>query len=78
MKEVYNPSMREEPYDHPTWIIPPRKEDTILRWLENAGRFIARKEDDEEQVGLSDHLVDEIIEADAYPEEEEEESDDED
>ena len=79
MKAIYNPSMKEEPHDHPTWIIPPREEDTILRWLENAGRFIVQQGVEEDTIVVADHLVDEIIDAEAYHDDDDDnESEDED
>ena len=76
MKVIYNPSMQQEPFNHPTRLLPPRQEKTILLWLENAGRFSA-SDVEEPPVGLSDHLVDEIIDADAYQEEDAETEDEE-
>jgi hypothetical protein len=66
MKEIYNPSMQEEPFDHPTRIIPPRQEQTMLGWLEQAGRLIAQETDAEDHISMPDNLVDEITEAESY------------
>lgn len=74
MKEIYNPSMQEEPFNHPTRIIAPRQEETILSWLENAGRFILQ-DIDQGYEAVPDDLVDEIIEGDSYQEEAEEDMD---
>ncbi|MCU0551816.1 MAG: DUF3134 domain-containing protein [Leptolyngbya sp. Prado105] len=65
MKKVYNPSMQEEPYNHPTWIIPTRQEETILGWLERSGRLLAQDFDtsDDEK---SDPLVDQITDGAGY------------
>lgn len=74
MKEIYNPSMQEEPFNHPTRIIPLNQEETILSWLENAGRLLPQVADiDKDYDVMSDDFVDEIIEADSYQEESEDE-----
>lgn len=70
MKEIYNPSMQEEPYNHRTRLIPMRNDETMLDWLERTGRLISRDLDADEYDTLADELVDEIIEPEAYQEEE--------
>lgn len=65
MNKIYNPSMQEEPFNHPTRIIPLRQEETILSWLENSGRFRSR-DLDEDYANVPTDLVDEIIEVEPY------------
>jgi hypothetical protein len=53
---VYNPSLREEPRQHPAAVIPMQKNASILDWLETSGRLLARQStdfdyvDDEEEI----------------------------
>jgi phosphopantothenoylcysteine synthetase/decarboxylase len=53
---VYNPSLRQEPREAPAAIIPMEHNDSILDWLENTGRLLARSSgdfdyvDDEEEI----------------------------
>jgi hypothetical protein len=79
MTKIYNPSMQEEPYNHPTRIIPSslRGEETILGWLERSGRFFAQ-EVEEGDDRILDDFVDEIIESEAYQVDEYDNDDDED
>jgi hypothetical protein len=50
---TYNPSLREEPREQRAAVIPVKQESSILDWLENTGRLLAR--DNAE----SDYLEDE-------------------
>jgi hypothetical protein len=79
MNKIYNPSMQEEPYDHPTRIIPAslRGEETILGWLERSGRFFAQELEEEDRI-LDDDFVDAIIESEAYQVDEYDDDDDDD
>jgi phosphopantothenoylcysteine synthetase/decarboxylase len=53
---VYNPSLRQEPRQAPAAIIPMEQNDSMLDWLENSGRLLARNPsdfdyvDDEEEI----------------------------
>ncbi len=53
---IYNPSLRQEPRSQRAALIPPRQESSILDWLENSGRLLAREPqdadfaDDEEEI----------------------------
>jgi len=38
----YNPSLREEPRSQRAAVIPLKQESSILDWLENTGRLLAR------------------------------------
>jgi Protein of unknown function (DUF3134) len=40
---TYNPSLREEPRGQRAAVIPVRQESSILDWLENTGRLLARE-----------------------------------
>ncbi|UBF25356.1 DUF3134 domain-containing protein [Kovacikia minuta CCNUW1] len=39
---TYNPSLREEPREQRAAVIPLKQESSILDWLENTGRLLAR------------------------------------
>jgi hypothetical protein len=39
---VYNPSLREEPRNQRAAVIPVNRDSSILDWLENSGRLLAR------------------------------------
>jgi hypothetical protein len=39
---MHNPSLREEPRHRPAEVIPLQQETSLLDWLENTGRLIAR------------------------------------
>lgn len=53
---MYNPSLREEPRHQLAGVIPLKQEASILDWLEQTGRLLAREEvadsflDDEEEI----------------------------
>lgn len=53
---MYNPSLREEPRDQLADVIPVKQESSLLDWLENNGRLVARDVvddhylDDEEEI----------------------------
>jgi Protein of unknown function (DUF3134) len=40
---TYNPSLREEPRSQRAAVIPVQHESSILDWLENTGRLLARE-----------------------------------
>ncbi|MBW4693501.1 MAG: DUF3134 domain-containing protein [Lyngbya sp. HA4199-MV5] len=43
---TYNPSLREEPRSQRAAVIPLKQEVSILDWLENTGRLLARDSQD--------------------------------
>lgn len=43
---TYNPSLREEPRSQRAAVIPLKQEVSILDWLENSGRLLARDNQD--------------------------------
>jgi phosphopantothenoylcysteine synthetase/decarboxylase len=53
---AYNPSLREEPRDQRATVLPQKRNTSILDWLENSGRLLARESsdfdyaDDEEEI----------------------------
>jgi Protein of unknown function (DUF3134) len=53
---TYNPSLRQESRSQRAAVIPNRQESSILDWLENSGRLLAREPqdadyaDDEEEI----------------------------
>lgn len=50
---MYNPSLRQEPRHEPAAVIPIEQESSILDWLEENGRLLAR-DDQEENLLLED------------------------
>ena len=63
---VYNPSLQEEPRNQKTQLIPPNQLEPLLNWLENSGRLISRGADAEQNSGVSDELIDEIVDTGTY------------
>lgn len=63
---VYNPSLQEEPRNQKTQLIPPNQLEPLLTWLEDSGRLIARGTDTERNSGVSDELIDEIVDTGNY------------
>jgi hypothetical protein len=43
---TYNPSLREEPRNQRAAVIPVNQDSSILDWLENSGRLLARDSND--------------------------------
>lgn len=41
-----NPALRELPRNQPAAVIPPQRDASILDWLENTGRLLAREVSD--------------------------------
>lgn len=69
---VYNPSLQEEPRNQKTRLIPPNQVESLLNWLEHTGRLISRGIDAEHNSVSADELIDEIVDANAYNDDEEE------
>jgi hypothetical protein len=65
---MYNPSLRREHRNEPAAVIPIKQETSILDWLEDTGRLLARDDqedtfpDDEEEItelmGVDDPVYD--------------------
>jgi phosphopantothenoylcysteine synthetase/decarboxylase len=65
-----NPSLREQPRHQRATVIPQRQESSILDWLEQTGRLLAREPQDDqyaneeeeitELMGVEDHTYDDI------------------
>jgi Protein of unknown function (DUF3134) len=64
-----NPSLREQPRHQRATVIPQRQESSILDWLEQTGRLVAREPQDDqyaneeeipELLGVEDHTYDDI------------------
>lgn len=64
-----NPSLREQPRHQRAAVIPQRQESSILDWLEQTGRLVAREPQDDqyaneeeipELLGVEDHTYDDI------------------
>jgi hypothetical protein len=55
---VYNPSLREEPRQKPASVIPSKQNASILDWLEQSGRLLARQAGDFEYVDDEEEIND--------------------
>lgn len=69
---VYNPSLQEEPRNQRTKLIPPNQVEPLLNWLEHTGRLISRGIDAEPDNVSADELIDEIVDTNAYNDDEDE------
>lgn len=55
---VYNPSLREEPRSQRAAVIPLKQESSILDWLENTGRLLARDSNDFDYLDDEEEIAD--------------------
>lgn len=55
---VYNPSLREEPRNQRAAVIPLKQESSILDWLENTGRLLARDSNDFDYLDDEEEIAD--------------------
>ncbi|HEY9883973.1 MAG TPA: DUF3134 family protein [Thermosynechococcaceae cyanobacterium] len=69
---VYNPSLQEEPRNQRTKLIPANQVEPLLHWLEQTGRLISRGIDAEPDSIGADELIDEIVDANAYHDDDDE------
>ncbi|MEB3359590.1 MAG: DUF3134 domain-containing protein [Synechococcales bacterium] len=44
---MHNPALQQFPRNQPAQVIPTQQGDSILEWLENSGRMMARESDEE-------------------------------
>lgn len=58
---MYNPSLREEPRNQPAEVIPLKQEFSLLDWLENTGRLIARDAHDPDGYLDEEEEIDALI-----------------
>jgi len=73
MATQYNPSLREEPQNQPTQIVPLIPRESLLSWLESSGRFRSNEINEFPDYKILEE-IDDILEAETYvPETEEEE-----
>lgn len=71
---VYNPSLQEEPRNQRTKLIPPNQVEPLLNWLEHTGRLISRGIEAERDQTGADELIDEIVDANAYNDDDDDDS----
>jgi len=55
---MYNPSLRREPIHEPAAVIPTQQQASILDWLEESGRLLAR---DDQEVNYIDDVEEETL-----------------
>lgn len=55
---TYNPSLREEPRSQRAAVIPLKQESSILDWLENTGRLLARDNKDVDYLDDDEEIAD--------------------
>lgn len=55
---VYNPSLREESRNKRADVIPLKQESSILDWLENSGRLLARDNVDFDYLDEEEEIAD--------------------
>ncbi|MBD2035108.1 DUF3134 family protein [Leptolyngbya sp. FACHB-321] len=68
---VYNPSLQEEPRNQRTKLIPPNQVEPLLHWLDQTGRLASRGiEAEPDSIGANE-LIDEIVDANAYNDDDE-------
>ncbi len=75
MTPCYNPSLREMPRSQSITAVPPIMQETLLDWLENSGRFLARDLDELQERKVVEEL-DDFLDPEIYAPEEEEQQDD--
>ena len=68
---VYNPSLQEESRNQKTKLIPPNQVEPLLHWLDQTGRLVSRGIDTEPDSIGADELIDEIVDANAYNDDDE-------
>jgi hypothetical protein len=71
MTTKYNPSVHQEPRYQAIPVTPPSTQESLLNWLRRTGRLKPRQADAHPDSQILDEL-DEIIDPDNYPAEEEE------
>lgn len=57
----YNPSLREEPRHQLAGVIPLKQEASILDWLEQSGRLIAREVTESDYLDDDEELADTLL-----------------
>jgi Protein of unknown function (DUF3134) len=71
MAKVYNPALSEEPRDQAMKVIPPNQRESLLTWLESAGRLKASEHDGYQDYRMPEEL-DDFLEPEVYPSDEDE------
>jgi Protein of unknown function (DUF3134) len=72
MATQYNPSLREEPQNQPTTIVPLIPRESLLSWLESSGRFRSSENDEFPDSEMPEDLDDFLEPENQIVEEEEE------
>ena len=66
-KKHVNPALQSEPIGEPASIIAPRKDESLFRWIQSTGRFMANQSDkfqDDRESNELDDILDEDPEKD--------------
>jgi Protein of unknown function (DUF3134) len=72
---IYNPSLREEPKNQKASIIPPRELESLFKWIEGTGRFLAYELGDGNESAVEAEELEAIMGTSAIYDLEEEEED---
>jgi len=72
MTTPHNPALYEEPRNQKMKVIPPIPRHTLLNWLESNGRFLSSEADEFQDQRMPEEL-DDILEAEVYIDDNEEE-----
>jgi len=72
MVKLHNPALHTEPRNQEPAIIPPRKDSSLLDWLSETGRLVARKAGEHPHEEIEEEELEELMETtDTYGFEEE-------
>lgn len=69
MIKVYNPALSEEPRNLDLKLVPSVQQESLMKWLENTGRFKTSENDVVKDYPVSEEL-DDFLEPDVYPDDE--------
>lgn len=74
MVKLHNPALHAEPRNQEPAIFPPRKDSSLLDWLRETGRLVAREAGEHYHEEIEEEELEELIETtDTYDFEEEQE-----
>lgn len=71
-----NPALRSEPRDQLAQVIPLQQETSLLDWLENRGRLLARDSAEDRSLVAADEEISELMGADDSAYEEDDDAED--
>jgi hypothetical protein len=72
MVKLHNPALHTEPRNQEPAIIPPRKDSSLLDWLSETGRLVAREAGEHHYEEIEEEELEELMETtDTYGFEEE-------